>query len=110
MEITGIKYTAPMLDNSGYAQASRGNILALHKLGVPLTLNPISFEQLRPDLGEAGGVIDGLIGKKIDYNINIIIQDKFWQYKPDIRQGGKCCKNTSKNQYIIRDFVFIDFV
>lgn len=79
MEIKGIKYTAPMLDNSGYAQAARGNIMSLHKLGAPLTLNPISFEHLRPDLGEAGKVIDSLIGKKIDYNINIIhTTPEFW--------------------------------
>ena len=79
MEIKGIRYTAPMLDNSGYAQAARGNIMALHKLGVPLTLNPISFEQIRPDLGEVGEVIDSLTDKKIDYNINIIhTTPEFW--------------------------------
>ena len=85
MEIKGIKYTAPMLDNSGYAQASRGNILALHKLGVPLTLNPISFEGLRPDLGEAGRIINKLTNKKIDYNINIIhTTPEFWsKYKEE---------------------------
>ena len=47
MVIKGIKYTAPVLDNSGYAKAARGNILALHKAGVPVTVNPISFEHFQ---------------------------------------------------------------
>lgn len=80
MEIKGIKYTGPLLDNSGYAQAARGNIMALHKLGVPLTLNPISFEKIRPDLGEVGQVINSLINKDIDYNINLIhTTPEFWK-------------------------------
>ncbi len=82
MEIRGIKYISPVLDNSGYAQASRGNILSLHKVGVPLTLDPISFEEARPDLGESGGIIHSLIGKKIDYNIVIIHSTpEFWSGK-----------------------------
>jgi len=65
--------------NSGYAQAARGNILALNSLGVPLTLNPISFEQARPDLGQDGNVLANLIGNEIDYNINIIhTTPEFW--------------------------------
>lgn len=87
MEITGIKYTSPMLDNSGYAQASRGNIMALHKLGVPLTLNPISFEGIRPDLGETGRVIESMVNKDINYNINIIhTTPEFWEKH---KQPGK---------------------
>jgi hypothetical protein len=85
MEIKGIKYTAPILDNSGYAQASRGNIMALHKLGIPLTLNPISFEQEHPDLGESGKIIDNLTHRDIDYNINLIhTTPEFWsKYKEE---------------------------
>jgi len=72
MEIKGIKYTAPMFDNSGYAQAARGNVLALHKLGIPLTINPISFEDKEPELGESGRILKSLVNKNIDYNINVI--------------------------------------
>lgn len=72
MEIKGIKYIGPIFDQSGYAQASRGNILALHSLGVPLTLSPISFEAAKPDLGEDGKVLHRLVEKGIDYNIVII--------------------------------------
>jgi len=79
MEIKGIKYTGPILDNSGYSKACRGNILALYHAGVPITLNSISFESARPDLGEDGKIIYSLIDKKIDYNINLIhTTPEFW--------------------------------
>jgi hypothetical protein len=71
-KIRGIKYISPLLDNSGYAAASRGNVLALHKLGIPLTLSPISFEEARPDLGADGEILNGLINKDIDYNVVLI--------------------------------------
>ena len=87
MEIKGIKYIAPCLDNSGYAKASRGNIIALHKLGVPITVSPLSFEALRPDLGEEGRVVNSLIDKDIDYNIVIIhTTPEFWS---NYREEGK---------------------
>jgi glycosyltransferase involved in cell wall biosynthesis len=61
--------------------------MALHELGVPLTLNPISFEKLRPELGKHGEIIQSLIKKDIDYNINIIhTTPEFWG---DHREEGK---------------------
>ena len=79
MKIKGIRYTGPILDNSGYAKACRGNILALHKAGVPLTLNPMSFEPVRPDLGADSEVIHNLINNKIEYNVNFIHSTpEFW--------------------------------
>jgi glycosyltransferase involved in cell wall biosynthesis len=79
MKIIGIKYISPMFDNSGYGKASRGNILALHKLGIPITLRPISFEQTKPDLGEDGKILKSLVDKVIDYNIVIIHSTpEFW--------------------------------
>lgn len=79
MEIKGIKYISPCFDNSGYAKASRGNIMALHKLGVPITLAPMSFEKARPDLGPDGEVLKSLVDKPIDYNIIIMhCTPEFW--------------------------------
>lgn len=79
MEIKGIKYISPTFDNSGYAKASRGNILALHKAGIPLTLSPISFEAARPDLGADGKILESLVGKTIDYNVVLIHSTpEFW--------------------------------
>ena len=72
MDINGIKYTAPIFDGSGYAEASRQYILALHKMGIPLTLEPVSFEPARPDLGETGKVLESLVDKNIPYNIKIM--------------------------------------
>lgn len=71
-KITGIRYTAPVADSSGYARASRDYILALHNAGVPVTINPVSFERARPNLGKNGQVINSLINKQIDYNVNLI--------------------------------------
>lgn len=87
MEIKGIKYVGPMLDGSGYAQAIRGNIMALHKLGVPLTLKPISFETARPDLGKYREVMLNAIDANIDYNVVIIhTTPEFWAQH---REEGK---------------------
>ncbi len=72
MDIGGIKYTAPFFDGSGYAEAARQYVLALHRLGIPLTLEAISFEPARPDLGETGKLIHSLVDKNIPYNIKII--------------------------------------
>lgn len=84
MEIKGIKYTGPVFDNSGYARACRGNILALHQVGVPITLNPISFEHTLPELGEDGKVLKSLVNKNIGYNINLIhTTPEFWSDKKD---------------------------
>jgi hypothetical protein len=79
MDVIGIKYIAPVLDNSGYAQAARGNILALYKTGIPITVQPVSFETARPDLGVEGQILDSLIGKTIDYNVVVIhTTPEFW--------------------------------
>jgi glycosyltransferase involved in cell wall biosynthesis len=80
MEIRGIKYTAPLFDNSGYAKASRENVLSLYKLGIPIKINPISFEKARPELGEDGEILRSLINKDVDYNVNIIhTTPEFWK-------------------------------
>lgn len=69
------------MDNSGYAKAARGNIMSLHKLGIPLTLNPISFEGAKPDLmDEENKILNSLINKEIDYNVNFIhTTPEFWE-------------------------------
>jgi glycosyltransferase involved in cell wall biosynthesis len=99
MEILGIKYIAPCFDNSGYAKASRGNILALHKLGVPITLSPISFEKARPDLGAEGEILKSLINKKVPYNILIMhCTPEFWakQHENNVTNIGYTIWETSK--------------
>lgn len=85
MKIKGIKYISPTFDASGYAQASRGNIMALHSLGVPLTLAPVSFEKAKPDLGEEGKLLKSLVNKEIEYNIVIIhTTPEFWSKEREV--------------------------
>ena len=79
MEIKGIKYISPAFDGSGYAQASRSYIIALYKLGVPITLSPISFEKTLPDLGEEGKILRSIVDNDIDYNVVIVhTTPEFW--------------------------------
>lgn len=80
MEIKGIRYVGPVMDSSGYARACRGNILALHDAGVPITISPISFENIHPDLGKEGEVLRSLVDKRLEYNVNIIhTTPEFWK-------------------------------
>ncbi len=88
MDIKGIKYVGPFFDVSGYAQAARGYALALHRLGIPLTLKTISFEQgTPPDLGKDEQILRSLVDKKIDYNVVIIeLTVEHWA---KMREAGK---------------------
>jgi glycosyltransferase involved in cell wall biosynthesis len=84
MEIRGIKYIAPLFDHSGYGQASRGYVLALHRLGIPITISPVSFEKTGPNLGENGRILNSLRDKNIDYNIVIThLTPEFWEKKSE---------------------------
>ena len=99
MEIKGIKYTAPLFDASGYAQASRGYVLALHKMGIPITINPVSFEKMTPDLSEDAQILYDLQDKKIDYNVNLVhLTPEFWEkfYEPDKFNIGYTVWETSR--------------
>lgn len=83
--LKGIRYVAPVGDSSGYAKASRENIMALYKLGVPLTVQSMSFEEARPDLGETGKIINSLINKNIEYDTVVLHSTpEFWgKYRED---------------------------
>lgn len=70
--IHGIRYTAPVFDGSGYAEAARNHILALHSAGVSVTINPTSCESARPDLGESGKILESLVNRDIEFDINLI--------------------------------------
>lgn len=85
MNIEGIKYISPTFDSSGYGQASRGYVLALHKKGIPITLDPVSFEGWNTDLGENGELLESLIDTGIDYNIVIVhLTPEFWKSKVEL--------------------------
>ena len=80
MKIKGIKYTGPIFDASGYAKACRGNILALYHAGVPLCLNPISFDEVHPELGEDGKILKSLVNNGVECNVNLMHSTpEFWE-------------------------------
>ncbi len=64
----GVKYIGPVFDASGYAAAARDYVLAIHEQGYAITLEPISFEPARPDLGEQQDTLDRLAAAAIDYD------------------------------------------
>lgn len=67
-----ITYVGPCLDSSGYAEACRNNIAALHKVGITLNVKPISFEANKTNMGELGALCQSLIGKNPQGKIQII--------------------------------------
>ncbi|MFA5409685.1 MAG: glycosyltransferase [Bacilli bacterium] len=98
MEIKGIKYISPIFDLSGYGQASRGYVLALHRMGIPLTLSPVSFESVKTDFGKNGEILRSLVNKPIDYNVVIIhLTPEHWPRFCEIgkRNVGYCVWETS---------------
>ena len=70
-------FVGPVYDCSGYGEAARSNILALHKKGVNLCVKPFCFEKNRSALGSSPGIdiIDGLVDKwkknSLEYDIVI---------------------------------------
>jgi glycosyltransferase involved in cell wall biosynthesis len=75
-----LRYIGPILDKSGYAEACRNYILALHKLGVELTISPIKFENDTTNVvsKENAVVFNTLIDKQLDYDTVLI------QLTPDL--------------------------
>ena len=66
--MSGVKYIGPVFDASGYAEAARNYVLSIHEQGYPITLEPISFEEARPDLGEEKEILDQLAASDIEYD------------------------------------------
>src|SRR3990167_10614019 len=73
MSKLGIRYVAPIGDVSGYAEAARNYICALIRQGLEVTVEPISFEKNHNiNHGRLQQIIAPYIGRKIDYQVNII--------------------------------------
>lgn len=71
---TGVKYICPYKDHSGYGEASRNYVLALHRAGVPITVQPHCFERNPPPVGtaEERAILESLVNKDIEYDTVII--------------------------------------
>lgn len=85
--MVGIKYWSPFMDASGYGSCSRQYIKALVDCGADITLSPVSFEQVKPDLGDLKKYIDKHINRQIDYKINLIHLTP--EHYPLYREKGK---------------------
>jgi glycosyltransferase involved in cell wall biosynthesis len=70
----GVKYIGQIWNQSGYAEAARNYILALHGQGVPVTVEPIRRGDQRPDFGRDGEVLDSLVDRAIEYD-RVILHD-----------------------------------
>ena len=60
--------------NSGYGEASRNYVLALHRAGVPITLQPHCFERDPPDVGTAEdrAILKSLVAKNLEFDTVIV--------------------------------------
>lgn len=56
-----LSYIGPVFDSSGYGNAARNNIAALHSVGTDIEVLPISFEADKTDLGKLGKLISSLV-------------------------------------------------
>jgi len=79
----GMRWHAPFLDGSGYAEASRNHAAALHRAGASLTLKAATFETARADYGSAGEIVRTLLNRGIPYAVNLVYMtpDFFPQYR-----------------------------
>jgi len=71
--MVSVTYIGPLADNSGYAEAARGNINALTKVGINVQPKAISFENFRSGLGKKGKLVQNLTEKNKDLKTNIQI-------------------------------------
>ena len=69
----GIKYIGPVWDSSGYAKATRNNILSLYKEGVSIKVEPHCFETVQTSVGspEDRAVFGELVKNEMEYDITI---------------------------------------
>ena len=69
---TPVTYIAPILDTSGYSEASRNYIAALLSVGVSVSIEPISFEIEPAPLGRIGSLLVEHIRRDIPTKINML--------------------------------------
>lgn len=94
-----LKYCGPCLDYSGYGEANRHDIGALHAAGVDLTLQIPRYVHDITDYGRLGELCRQLDGSSIGYSVKIIhtTPDQFNKYiEPNVYHIGRVIWETDK--------------
>ena len=52
--VVSVKWNSPLTDGSGYAEAARNYVAALHSAGVDVSAKSITFDGFKSDYGRAG--------------------------------------------------------
>lgn len=67
-----VAYLGPILDYSGYGEANRHAIAALHAAGVNVCAKKVSYAVEKSDFGAIGLLMEKLIDNRADYKIKIL--------------------------------------
>lgn len=67
-----VRWVAPLLDGSGYAEAGRNYVAALSTVGVNVMAKSVTFENSRSDYGRAGQLSQAAINNVLNYAVNVI--------------------------------------
>ncbi len=67
-----VTYIGPVLDSSGYGNAARNNVAALHSIGTKIEVMPITFEKQKANIGELGLLMSQLTNRDADNAIHIV--------------------------------------
>lgn len=70
--MSNVAYLGPLLDYSGYGEANRHFVAALHAAGVGVDAQLVSYAHDRSDFGEIGKLMVDLIDRKRDYRTKIL--------------------------------------
>jgi len=97
MDKVGVKWVGPIWDTSGYAIATKNNILSLHAEGVKIKVEPHCFEHMQVSVGTAKEIeiLSSLVSSDIKYDIIVS------QLTPDM-----AVQHLESNKYNIAYFAW----
>jgi glycosyltransferase involved in cell wall biosynthesis len=72
VRIQGLKIVSCIFDGSGYGQGIRNWLRGLRAAGVPMWIQPVSFEKDRPELGEEALILESMCKNPVPHDINFV--------------------------------------
>lgn len=69
--VISVKWNSPLTDGSGYAEAARNYVAALHTAGVDVSAKSITFDGFKSDYGRAGRFAEAALVREVSYAVNI---------------------------------------